>query len=155
VADTLDRDGSLAGGLSQARLLGAGLLQVLRVAEGAGQLAPALQQIATSEEQRCLRLRALRAKLWLPWLVLLIGLLAGSLVRLQMPQHSIAALVLSAELTQLLGSAEFAGRLAPALEHYLGILQQRLELATASLFAWLPRIYYVLVFLVALDCLQP
>jgi hypothetical protein len=35
------------------------------------------------------------------------------------------------------------------------ILQQRLELATASLFAWLPRIYYVLVFLVALDCLQP
>lgn len=50
VADTLDRDGSLAGGLSQARLLGAGLLQVLRVAEGAGQLAPA------SSRRRCSRL---------------------------------------------------------------------------------------------------
>ncbi|WP_020681810.1 type II secretion system F family protein [Marinobacterium rhizophilum] len=58
-------------------------------------------------------------------------------------------LLLSTEMTQLIRSAEQAGRVAPAIEHQLALLQQRLELAAQTLYEWLPRFYYLLVLGVA------
>ncbi|UTW10211.1 type II secretion system F family protein [Marinobacterium rhizophilum] len=248
---------SLANALTQAQALGSGACQTLQAAEAAGQLDAALRQVAACAEQQYLRIRAFKARLWLPWVVLVIALLAGCLIRLQTPGASLpgvffdlglslgwvalvtvlllyllqldrmhwlswgwrwklqgtrlyalvyechffgllfwalnagidcaqalgnasaflrnpdyqravrraeilaaggesltaalqqAGLVLSVEMTQLLDSAEQAGRIAPAIEHQLGILQQRLELRTQSLYEWLPRFYYLLVLGVA------
>lgn len=264
---------SLARALSQAQVLSPSTVDILQVAESAGQLEEALRQIASSAERRRRRIRAFRAKLWLPWGVLIMALLGGSLLRMQIYDASSsgvlldlglclglvaavtglllrlletdtvqwlsrgwclgtrvrsrlaafgaahgkeqrsrlyssayeyyffglllwplkagadcgsalastaklmqcndyqravyraqncvyrgetladalqqAGLLLSTEMAQLIRSAEQAGRVAPAIEHHLAILQQRLELAAQTLYEWLPRFYYLLVLGVA------
>lgn len=56
-----------------------------------------------------------------------------------------AGLLRGGELAAVIGSAEQAGRLAPALEHYLLAEGARLDRITDGVFAWLPRAYYVIV----------
>lgn len=57
-----------------------------------------------------------------------------------------AGLIRGGELTEVIRTAEHAGRLAPALEHYLVAQGAQLERVTDAVFAWLPRAYYAIVF---------
>lgn len=57
-----------------------------------------------------------------------------------------AGLLHGGELTEVLRTAEHAGRIGSALEHYLATLGERLERTTDTVFAWLPRVYYAAVF---------
>ena len=59
-----------------------------------------------------------------------------------------AGLLHGKELTQVLGTAEHAGRIASALEHYLAARGEQLERTTDAAFAWLPRVYYAAVFVI-------
>ena len=57
-----------------------------------------------------------------------------------------AGLIRGGELREVIRTAEHAGRLAPALEHYLETQGAELERITDAVFAWLPRAYYAIVF---------
>lgn len=57
-----------------------------------------------------------------------------------------AGLLRGSELTEVLRTAEHAGRIGSALEHYLVAQGERLERITDTVFAWLPRAYYAIVF---------
>lgn len=59
-----------------------------------------------------------------------------------------AGLLHGGELTQVLGAAEHAGRIASALTHYLEAQGERLEHTTDTIFAWLPRAYYAVVLVI-------
>lgn len=57
-----------------------------------------------------------------------------------------AGLLRGGELNEVLRVAEHAGRIGSALEHYLVAQGERLERITDIVFAWLPRAYYAVVF---------
>ena len=56
-----------------------------------------------------------------------------------------AGLLVPGELQQVMKVGEQAGRLAPALQHYLQLQGEHLERVTDQIFTWLPRIYYIFV----------
>lgn len=59
-----------------------------------------------------------------------------------------ADLLQGGELRQVLDTAEHAGRIAAALEHYFARHGERLERIADTVFAWLPRGYYAAVFVI-------
>ncbi len=58
---------------------------------------------------------------------------------------SSVGLLVPGELQQVMKVGEQAGRLAAALQHYLYLRGQHLERVTEQIYAWLPRIYYIIV----------
>jgi len=65
-----------------------------------------------------------------------------------------AGLLHGKELTQVIRTAEHAGRIASALDHYLEAQSERLERTTDAAFAWLPRLYYAAVFVIGAASLR-
>lgn len=65
----------------------------------------------------------------------------------------IAKLLRGGELAEVIRTGEHAGRLAPALEHYLAAEGARLERVSDTVFAWVPRVYYAIVFVLGASSL--
>ena len=59
-----------------------------------------------------------------------------------------AQLMVPGELAEIFKVGEQSGRLVAALQHYLTDQGYRLEHVTASIFTWIPRIYYLIVLLI-------
>jgi type II secretory pathway component PulF len=61
-----------------------------------------------------------------------------------------AKLILTSAMKQTLWTGEKSGRLAPTLKYHLELEEKQLEVATATFYEWLPRLYYVMALSVVL-----
>lgn len=61
-----------------------------------------------------------------------------------------AQLIMTHEMKQTLWTGEHTGQLAPTLKHYLELEAKKLEVISATLYEWLPRLYYVVAISVVL-----
>lgn len=82
VINKLRRGVTLATALEKTGLLMKHEIEILKIAEASGQLPKALSFIANQYEERQSRIGKLKSKLWLPFFVLMIGVIAGILLDL-------------------------------------------------------------------------
>ncbi|MDE2421329.1 MAG: type II secretion system F family protein [Gammaproteobacteria bacterium] len=61
-----------------------------------------------------------------------------------------AQLILTNEMKQILWTGEKTGLLAPTLKYHLELEEKHLEVATATVYEWLPRFYYLIALSVVL-----
>jgi type II secretory pathway component PulF len=99
VVARLKQGQSFAKAIAAAHWHSAPTLELLAVAERAGKLPVALQFLATGHDQRRARMQKLKAQLWLPGLVLLLGLAAAVWLHVVRHQQSVAAEMGSAALS--------------------------------------------------------